>query len=94
MSRRKQIRDAALGLTVGRWVDEVEKALDDHVDLKRPVEAEARDLLRSVIESLARQDLGDKVVFMDSNTFDLRQVTGHPQDEGEEDHLEVKPDPE
>jgi hypothetical protein len=68
--RRKQIRDAALGMTVGRWCDEIEKALDSHVDLGRDLSDEAQSLLRDVLEALAREDLGDKVVFVDTGTFE------------------------
>lgn len=80
--RRKAIRDAALARTVGRWVDEIERALDAHVDQGRPLSDEAQDVLRAVLESLAREDLADKVVFMDSGTFALDDP-GDDEDDGE-----------
>lgn len=82
-ARRKEIRDAALAKTVGRWVDEIERALDGHVDQGRDIQEEAREVLRSVLEQLAREDLGDKVVFLESGTFPLSEPAGDPEEEGD-----------
>ncbi len=80
--RRKKIRDAALGANVGRFVDEIEKALDGHVDLGRDPRVEAKALLREVVEAIARQDLGDKVVFLDTGMF---ETDSRPKEEPDDE---------
>ena len=86
-SRRKKIRDAALGATVGRYVDEIERALDTHVDQGRAPKEEAEAVLREVLEVLAREKLGDKVVFMETGTFETGKL-----DEDDEDDASEWPD--
>ena len=80
-NRRKAIREAAIGLSVGRWVDTIDRVLDSHVDQGRPTDAEAQEVLRDVLEALARQDLGDKVVFMETGTFPTGTAEPKAEDE-------------
>jgi len=63
------VRNEAVTQALRRWVRAVEASADAHVDQGRPVEEEAHAIVRKALERLCREDLGDKVVFVESGTF-------------------------
>lgn len=71
--RRRSLRDAALAASVGHWVDEVERALDGHLDQGRSLEEESADVVRDALEALVRKKLSDKVVFVETGLFPIEK---------------------